>query len=152
MIKQARTQTDDLLKQLEDSLEGAALEELVQIGDFLWHFVNKANSVMGPIKLALRDEACDQITTGRLQIDGHGGTSCTVTIPKPSLRIKKGADLVALKALLNEKFEEVFEKETKYKPKSNIEEVCLSLPEELRDSVLGVLDSHENTPRVSFKS
>ena len=152
MIKQAHTQINDLLKQLEGALEGATIEEVVQIGDFLWRFVNKANSVMGPIKLALREEACEQITTGSFQINGHGGTACTVTIPKPSLRIKKGADLVALKALLNEKFEEIFEKETKYKPKPNIEETCLSLPEDLRDSVLGVLDSHENTPRVSFKS
>ena len=153
MIKKAHTQVQDLLEQLETSLDSASTEDLVQIGDFLWRLVNRANEVMSPIKKALRDEANEQMASGSgsIHIRGHDHTTCMVTVPKPSLRIKKGADLVSLKAALKERFEDLFQSETKYKPKPDIEEACLALPENLRDSVMNTLDLIENTPRVSFK-
>jgi hypothetical protein len=153
MIKKAHTQVQDLLSQLEKTLDTASTEDLVQIGDFLWRLVSRANEVMSPIKIALRDEAYEQMASGSgsVQICGHEHTTCMVTVPKPSLRIKKGADLVSLKAALKERFDDLFLKEVKYKPKPDIEEACISLPEDLRDSVMNTLDHIENTPRVSFK-
>ena len=154
MTKNAHTQVQDLLEQLERSLETASVEDVVQIGDFLWRLVNRANEVMSPIKEALREEAHNQMgpRPGSLQIYGHEKTACMVTVPKPSIRLKKGADLVHLQSVLGEHFEDIFTREVKYKPKPDIEETCLTLPDTLRDSVMKVLDHVENTPRVSFKT
>ena len=154
ITKNAHTQIRTLLEDLERALETASVEDTVQIGDFLWRFVNRANEVMSPIKETLREEAYNQMgpRSGSFQIHGHEKTSCMVTVPKPSIRIKKGADFEGLKEALGEHFEKVFAKEVKYKPKPNIEEVCLALPDALRDSVMNVLDHVDNTPRVSFKT
>lgn len=151
---------NDLLKevftaigQLGDALEGEAVEQQVEIGATLWAITERANKTMEQAKDALRDEAERVLGgPGTHTFDGVGATQAMVSIPKPSLRLQKGADIDMLKKILGGDFERFFEEHVSYTPKSDFTERRAADSDPTHTAMLDkFVDAVPNTPRVTFR-
>jgi len=147
-----RTDLSALLNQLEGYIEKASLEEVVEIGSILWGLIDQAGKAMDPIKEALRLETMNQ-TGGEGSQTFNGvspGSSCTVRVPRPTLKIAKKADIEGIRTLLGARFDKLFSTATNYKPAKDFEDKVFMLNQDEIDTVMGIIERVENTPRVSF--
>lgn len=128
-------------------------DDQIAVGQLLDSIGKRANKALDPIKDALRDKAVKQGgNPGPVYLNSTHGSSCTVVIPKPSLKILKDADMEGLRALLGSRFDAFFETITSFKPRVEFENrtAACSDPNE-RQAVLDAVKLDEGTPRVSFK-
>ena len=139
-----------------DDLEGLSLQDQVEIGAALWDIINRANTLIDPIKASLRKEAIDALNgcEGAKEFLGTGGKAkATVQIPKPSTKVRKSVDMVALKEQVGESlFDEVFTTNTSYKVKATMTQTITKLGSvSSRDSLMDAIEVTDNTPRVNFR-
>jgi len=129
------------------------IEAQVEVGQKLWEISRQATAALDPIKGALRDEAVKQRggVSGPIQFDSPDGSRCTVSIPAPSLGVRKGADMGFLKALLGAQFDALFETVVVYKPKSDIRTKTALLSDPHQQAILEAVDVNPGTPKVFFR-
>mgnify|MGYP001807345468 CR=1 FL=1 len=147
-----RNDLTTLLAKLETYIDSADINEKVEIGAILWSFIERAGKAMNPIKDALREETLAK-TQGEGSETFQGLTpesSCTVRVPRPTLKISKMADMDAMKQTLGGRFDKLFSTTTSYKPTKDFEDKVFMLGEDEVDLVMGIIERVENTPRVSF--
>jgi hypothetical protein len=147
-----RSNLSALLTQLEDHIETASLTEVVEIGSILWGLIDQAGKAMDPIKEALRLETLNQTNgEGSQTFSGISpNSSCTVRVPRPTLKVGKKADIEAIRTLLGSRFDKLFSTATSYKPAKDFEDKVFMLNQDEIDTVMGIIERVENTPRVSF--
>jgi hypothetical protein len=153
-LREVAGQVSDLIAQVE-SLRCQELEpeELADVGQVLWDLSTKTTNSLKPLKKALRKIAIDRWGhgPGPRHFVGYQGGECVVTVPHPSLRVRPGADMEKLKAMIGEvAFGDHFD--TTYKPRKSFRDRVASCSDKgQQTSLLGVVDEVEGTPRVSFK-
>lgn len=128
-------------------------DDQIAVGQLLDTIGKRASKALDPLKVALRDQAVrNGGKPGPLYLNSTHGSSCTVVIPKPSLKIQKDTDMDGLRALLGTRFDVFFETLTKYKPRPEFENrtAACSDPDE-RQAMIEAVKMDEGTPRVSFK-
>ena len=147
-----RTDLTSLLTKLESYIETADINEKVEIGAILWSFIERAGKAMDPIKEALREETIAETQgEGSKTFQGlNPESSCTVRVPRPTLKISKMADMDAMKQTLGNRFDKLFSTSTSYKPMKDFEDKVFMLGEDEVNLVMGIIERVENTPRVSF--
>lgn len=141
-----------VLSQLRPGTTQKSISEQVEIGQLLWTLVRMANATLDPIKDTLRGTALKHRNNqpGSHTLDAPDGSRCTVTIPQPSVGLRKDADLDSLKATLGSNFDLLFETHVSYKPRKDLKVKVAVLPQPHQHAVLEVIDILNGTPRVSF--
>jgi len=143
-----------VLEDLIDHIDGADLEECVEIGAALWEMSAKAKAACDQVKVILRDEAIEDTAgaPGTHRFDGADRGRASVSIPYPKLRLASGVSIPALQTALGPEFPNYFETRTTYKPRKGVDAVIVKLAsgDTLRDVLLNAIETYDETPRVSF--
>lgn len=143
-----RRQAVALVREIAD--EGKAEQDtalLVDIGHALWLVSDEAERAITPFKDRLRDEA-KKVGDEIVLLRGFSGQPCKVVVSKPIPTVPR-AD--ALKPLLGDAFDLLFETVTTYKVRENFADTLLTLPTEQQQAILRRMKMIDPTPRVSFK-
>jgi hypothetical protein len=122
----------------------------VEIGSVLYMMERGAHQALVKLKETLQAEALQE-NPGNLTWRGSGRGQANINVPQPQLRIRKGADLEALRALLGDTFTEHFEVTTTYQLRKGAEKRLPTLPEATRKAVMSVCELGQGNPRVSFQ-
>lgn len=143
----------DQIKNLEAMVPGKTLNEKVEIGSILWDLGAAIEKALDGIKKEVRSEAVTRLkgAPGVETLTGTYAGTCAVTIPKPSTRVVKGADMASVKAVLGSDFSLFFEEVTTYKPRNEFTERFTDLDAVEQQVLLKSVEQKENTPRVSFR-
>jgi len=141
------------ITQLEDSIEGQPVEDQVEIGAALWAVTERATQAMEQAKKDIRDEAVEQLGgPGTHTFNGNGTTQALVTIPNPSLKLQKDADVELLQKILGGDFDRYFDTKTTYSPRKEFNERRASDKDGTHTAMLDkYVDVMPNTPRVTFR-
>ena len=138
-----------------DDMGELDLTEQVELGAALWDIINRAGKLIDPIKSRLRQEAIEHLhgNEGAHEFVGTNGGKATVQIPKASTKVRKGADMVGLKASMGEDlFDQAFTTTTSYKVKPGLNDMVTKVAASFEvDSLFDVIEVSENTPRVNFR-
>jgi len=156
--------TDELLKiaqdierlgvQLKARLDTMDPEALVMFGHKLWLLSRKATAAWDILKEALREAGVDLAkgVPGPQVIEARDGSQCTVILPEPRLLLRKGADIDALKALLGDDFDAMFEQTTTHKPRGDLRGKVASLADAAKtQAILEAMVMSDGTAKVYFK-
>jgi len=144
----------DQIKNLEAMIPGKPLNEKVEIGSILWDLGAAIDKALDGIKKEVRTEAVARLkgSPGIETLPGTYAGTCAVTIPKPSTRVVKGADMASVKSVLGSDFSLFFEEVTTYKPRSEFTERVTEMTDaDQQQILLKSVEQKENTPRVSFR-
>lgn len=141
------------IQQLEDGIEGQTVEEQVEIGAALWAVNERAVAAMETAKKDIREEAVEQLTgPGTHTFAGTGATQAMVSIPNPSLRLQKDADIELLQKVLGGDFDRYFDTKTTHTPRKEFNERRASDQDASHTAFLDkFVDVVPNTPRVTFR-
>lgn len=165
MTTQSNSSRISDLQKLVDTIAGIAhsvsvdlgagqlgVDDQISIGHLLVSLAKTADKALDPIKVSMRNEALKRGgSPGTVHLHSAHGANCTVSIPKPSLNVRKDADMDRLRALLGAKFDSYFETLMVFKPRPGFADRTASCtdPSE-RDAVIEAVKMDEGTPRVSF--
>lgn len=150
-IHQDLENADNVLDALLAEIPDATLKEQVSIGIILSKLLKRIKGAQERLKPLFRDAALKQLqgNPGIATLNGSLG-SVLVSIPPPMIRLRKDADIEALKKAIGIDMETYFE--VSYKPRANIGTLVLNLPEGTQKEALWkALEEVSETPRVSFK-
>jgi hypothetical protein len=139
---------------MEDSLDSADIEHLVEVGSAMSAAIASANDLLTVVKTKLRDQALQDLkhAPGAVTYKGSEEGEVTITNPEPTLQLLKDADPDILRRELGSDFDLYFESRTSYKPKKSAGERIVKLASGKQKTVLmTALHSQDGTPRVSFK-
>lgn len=141
------------IQQLEDTIEGQPVEEQVEVGAALWAVYERASQAMETAKKDLREAALEKLGgPGAHTFNGTGATEAMVTIPNPSLRLQKDADVALLKKVLGGDFGRYFDEKVSYVPRKEFNERRASDKDATHAAMLDkYVDTVPNTPRVTFR-
>jgi len=144
---------DAVRMEIEQGIATLSLDDQIILGQRLWAARKRAEEALDPIKDNLRAEAVKQTggKPGAAHLDATDGSRCTVSIPQPSLQVKKDADMAGLKTLLGGAFNDLFEEVVTYKPRKDLQTTAPTLPPDQTKAVLGAVERVEPTPKVFFK-
>jgi hypothetical protein len=138
-----------------DDMGELELTEQVELGAALWDIINRAGKLIDPIKERLRQEAIEHLNgnEGAHEFVGVNGGKATVLIPKASTKVRKGADMEALKEHMGEDlFDQAFTTTISYKVKPGLSDSATKIAASFEvDSLFNVIEISENTPRVNFR-
>lgn len=147
----------DILRDIESDLAllstsmPDSVEAKVEAGSILWRVKDIASRILAQIKDDLRKEAIKLPASAQHEFEGQGSTA-TVKMPQPTLKVAEDADLDTLKKVLGDAFPDFFEEQVTVKPHAEFaQRVAAMEDEERRSLLLASVDRVENTPRVSFR-
>lgn len=122
------------------------------LGHKLWAVSRKTLPSLDLIKTYLRDEAVQHQkgVPGTVQFYTSDGSSCSVSLPHPSLEVRKDADIESIRKILGPRFECFFKTNVIYKPREDFSEQIKSLDPATQQALLGIIDIVPNTPKVFF--
>jgi len=146
---------EDLKGEIRGNLPNLSTEEQVAIGQRLSAVAKVASDTLDPIKENLRDQAVlkNKGASGLCRLEAPDGSECTVSIPTPSVVLRKDVDISSLKAQLGVLFDALIETITTYKPRTDIRVKTASIPDPVqKQALLGALDVNQGTPKVHFKA
>jgi hypothetical protein len=137
-----------LLGGIADKPRGA----LVEVGSVLYMMERAAHKALETVKGNLRAQALrSHPEPGTVHWNGSGRGTVDITIPAPFLKVRKGADLKALRGIIGEDFDDLFETVTTYKLRKGAGDRLSDATAETRQAVMGACELVDGTPRVSFK-
>lgn len=142
-----------ILKNLDqdilDVLRRVPPETQVDVGQTLSDIHRNAAKVLETVKETLRAQARLRMseTCGSVVLRGHT-TRCVVHFPRPSVRLRKGADIESLRQLLGDRFGLFFQ--TTYNPTPDFLDQVEGLTEDDIAEITRAVDM-SSTPRVTFE-
>lgn len=143
-----------VINQLAAQVKTISLEEKVEIGSVLWTVGDAIDALLQAVKSDLRDEAATQLHggVGTVAFDGTDLGTASVNIPKATLRVPKGKDMLSIKSAIGADFALFFEEVHTFKPRPEFEIRVPSLKSPLHQQILlDSVEAVEPTPRVSFR-
>lgn len=130
-----------------------SIEHQVALGQKLWALSRKATIALEPLKASIRNEALrrQKETPETIHFEASDGSRCRVSIPTPTLEVRKDTDIQALKVLLGDSFDSLFETKTVYKPREDFKEQIKEFNPAVQQAILGFVDVVPSTPKVFFE-
>lgn len=144
-----------LLKALTPSqITALTQEEKLALGQQLWWLYKRADKLLDPIRVELRQAALTLAggEPGAQRFDGPDEAQATVIVVNSIISVRKDADMPGLKAVLGDGlFDALFETVVTYKPRVDFGTRTAACNSVQTTAVNDVLDVKPGTPRVSFR-
>lgn len=125
--------------------------DVVDLGHKIWEISNTLQNLEEALKGHMRARVTQELGScaGTVRYAGLQGSTCVVRVPKPRVKIRKGADLKGAQETLGKGFEKYFS--TKHTPVRGF----LDLASEADLDTMGLLqelvDISTDRPRVTYK-
>ncbi len=151
-INDAATDAESAIKVLKDvASNGDTYERRVEAGAVLWEIHEASKKALEVLKSDLRELAKDTLNgAGTFSQDGEDLGWAKVIVSNDALRIRKGGDPLLDKDL--EGWEEIFDVEQRVSLRKDAAVRIASIEDSrCRQKYLDLVESYEQTPRVSFK-
>ena len=151
-INEAANDVDAAIKVLKDvAASGDSFERRVEAGAVLWEIHESSKKALEALKNDLRELAKDSLNgAGTFSLDGEDLGWAKVIVSNDALRIRKGEDPLQNKEL--EGWTEIFDVEQKVTLRKDAAVRIASIEDShSRQQYLDLVESYEQTPRVSFK-
>jgi len=139
-----------VLRTLTKAVTAQPRDVRIEIGSALYMMERGAHQALIKVKETLQTEAL-RGEPGNLTWMGSGRGRVDINVLQPHLRIRKGANLEAVRDLLGDTFTDHFEVVTTYQLRKGAEKRLPTLPEATRKAVMSVCELGQGNPRVSFQ-